>query len=91
MNAKQRRFAQEYAVDHNATVAAIRAGYAEKAAKQTGHKLLQKPEVAQLVGKLDAEKAGWLDRATYFRCAAVPSGRSRPYHEATALVFGERR
>jgi phage terminase small subunit len=56
MNDKQRRFAEEYNVDHNATAAAIRAGYAEKAAKQTGHKLLQKPDVRQLVEKLDAKK-----------------------------------
>ena len=57
MNAKQRRFAREYSVDHNATAAAIRAGYGEGRAKQTGHELLAKPEVAQLVAKLDAEKA----------------------------------
>jgi phage terminase small subunit len=57
MNVKQKRFAEEYAVDHNATAAAIRAGYAEGRAKQTGHDLLYKPEVNQLVQKLDAEKS----------------------------------
>ena len=56
MNDKQRRFAEEYQVDHNASKAAIRAGYAEKAAKQAGYKLLQKPEVLQYVKKLDAGK-----------------------------------
>ena len=60
MTPKQKRFAQEYVIDHNATTAAIRAGYAERSAKQQGYDLLQKPEVAQLVGKLDAEKAGSL-------------------------------
>ncbi len=56
MNEKQRRFAQEYSVDHNATAAAVRAGYAESRARQTGHEMLQKPEVKQLVAKLDSEK-----------------------------------
>lgn len=57
MTPKQNRFAQEYVVDHNATAAAIRAGYAETRAKQQGYDLLQKPEVAQLVEKLDGAKA----------------------------------
>ncbi len=56
MNEKQRRFAQEYSVDHNATAAAVRAGYAESRARQTGHEMLQKPDVKQLVSKLDSEK-----------------------------------
>lgn len=57
MNAKQRRFAEEYSVDHNATAAAIRAGYAEGTARQQGSRLLGKVEVKQLVAKLDGEKA----------------------------------
>ncbi len=57
MNEKQRRFAQEYSVDHNATAAAVRAGYAESRARQQGSRLLAKPDVAQLVAKLDAAKA----------------------------------
>jgi hypothetical protein len=57
VNAKQRRFADEYSVDHNATAAAIRAGYAESRARQQGSRLLAKPDVAQLVAKLDAAKA----------------------------------
>ena len=57
MNAKQRRFAEEYSIDHNATASAVRAGYAESRAKQTGYDLLAKPDVAALVAKLDREKA----------------------------------
>lgn len=57
LNAKQRRFAEEYSVDHNATKAAVRAGYSEKAAKQQGHRLLQNPAVRHAVGSLDAEKS----------------------------------
>ena len=56
MNAGQRRFAEEYSVDHNGSAAALRAGYSPRRAKQTAHRLLQKPDVADLVMKLDSEK-----------------------------------
>jgi len=37
---KQQRFVSEYLIDSNATQAAIRAGYSEKTAQQTGSRLL---------------------------------------------------
>lgn len=37
---KQQRFVTEYLVDHNATKAAMRAGYSEKTAQQQGSRLL---------------------------------------------------
>ena len=40
MNAKQKRFCDEYLIDLNATQAAIRAGYSEKTARQIGQKML---------------------------------------------------
>ena len=40
MNAKQKRFCDEYLIDCNATQAAIRAGYSPKTAKVTGARLL---------------------------------------------------
>lgn len=40
MNARQKRFCDEYLIDCNATQAAIRAGYSAKTAKITGAKLL---------------------------------------------------
>lgn len=40
MNAKHKRFCDEYLIDCNATQAAIRAGYSPKTAKVTGAKLL---------------------------------------------------
>ncbi len=43
---KQRRFIDEYLIDSNAARAAIAVGYSEKAAKQTGYRLLQIPEIA---------------------------------------------
>ena len=40
MNAKQKRFCDEYLIDCNATQAAIRAGYSEKTAKSLGQRML---------------------------------------------------
>ncbi len=40
MTDKQRRFAEEYLVDLNATQAAIRAGYSERTANEQGARLL---------------------------------------------------
>lgn len=48
---KQRRFADEYVVDLNATQAAIRAGYSARTAAQQGHELLRKPEIAALISE----------------------------------------
>ena len=40
MNARQKRFCDEYLIDCNATQAAIRAGYSPKTAKVTGARML---------------------------------------------------
>lgn len=56
MNPRQTAFAHEYVVDHNGAKAAIRAGYAPGRAKQTARDLLRRPDVAQLVERLDAER-----------------------------------
>lgn len=40
MNARQKRFCDEYLIDCNATQAAIRAGYSPKTAKQIGQRML---------------------------------------------------
>lgn len=61
LTAKQQRFVEEYLVDLDATKAAIRAGYAPKAAGQQGYQLLQIPSIAaaikakrdQVTAKLD--------------------------------------
>lgn len=42
---KQRRFAEEYPKDLNATQAAIRAGYSEKTARSIGQENLTKPDI----------------------------------------------
>lgn len=45
MNKKQRKFADEYLIDCNATQAAIRAGYSEKTAKSQGQRLLTNVDI----------------------------------------------
>ena len=45
MNAKQRKFADEYLIDCNATQAAIQAGYNEKTAYSQGQRMLKNVEV----------------------------------------------
>lgn len=55
MNEKQLRFCEEYIIDHNATQAAIRAGYSPKCAKQQGCENLTKPDLAEKIRELEAE------------------------------------
>lgn len=52
MNARQKRFCDEYLIDCNATQAAIRAGYSPKTAKVTGAKMLTN---ANLKGYIDEQ------------------------------------
>jgi len=49
MTVKRHRFVAEYLKDLNATQAAIRAGYAEKGAKDQAYQLMQIPEVAEAI------------------------------------------
>ena len=56
LNEKQRRFAEEYVIDLNATQAAKRAGYSEKTAYSMGHALLKNPEIQKLIGELIEER-----------------------------------
>ena len=55
MNKKQKKFADEYLIDTNATQAAIRAGYSEKTAYSQGQRLLKKDEVKNYI-KTKAEE-----------------------------------
>lgn len=49
MNTKQASFAREYAVDNNATQAAIRAGYSPETAYSQGQRLLKHVEVSKAI------------------------------------------
>ena len=55
MNARQRKFAQLYASDPNATQAAIQAGYSEKTSYSIGQENLKKPEIVEYIQELQAE------------------------------------
>ena len=54
---KQARFAEEYAVDLNASQAALRAGYSPETAGQQGWRLLKNEQVRALVAELRKELA----------------------------------
>jgi phage terminase small subunit len=49
LTAKQEAFVREYLVDLNATQAAIRAGYKQANAHQTGYENLRKPEIVSAI------------------------------------------
>ena len=49
LTAKQQRFCDEYLIDLNATQAAIRAGYSEKAARQIGTENMAKPSIKEYI------------------------------------------
>ena len=56
LTVKQKEFAHHFSASHNASEAALAAGYSPARARQTGHELLKKPDVASLVTELDVEK-----------------------------------
>lgn len=57
---KQKKFADEYIISGNATIAAIKAGYSEKTAGQTGAENLKKPYIKSYIderlAQLESEK-----------------------------------
>jgi len=57
LNAKQKRFVDEYLIDLNATQAAIRAGYSKKTADRIGAELLGKTWVKHAVELAQAKRA----------------------------------
>ena len=71
LTAKQESFVREYLIDKNATQAAIRAGYSEKTAQQTGSENLLKPVIADDAAWEAALKAS-RDGVTGLRGAIEP-------------------
>lgn len=49
LNSKQLRFCDEYLLDHNASRAAVTAGYSQKTANRIGSKLLTKVDILEYV------------------------------------------
>lgn len=58
LNARQRRFVQEYCRDWNASQAAVRAGYASKRGDQSGYQLLRNIEIQQAIRTHQQELQG---------------------------------
>lgn len=55
MTEKQKRFADEYIIDCNATQAAIKAGYSRKTARSIGQENLTKPDIKNYIEEKLAE------------------------------------
>lgn len=53
---KQELFAREYLKDLNATQAAIRAGYSEKAARNQSHRMMTNDDITQRIAELNTER-----------------------------------
>jgi phage terminase small subunit len=66
LNSKQLNFAREYIIDHNATQAAIRAGYSKATANQSGPRLLVNVGVQAEVTRLEGRRAGRLNLTADF-------------------------
>ena len=54
MTDKQERFCREYLIDHNATQAAIRAGFSKKTANEQGSRLLANVNISKRLQQLTA-------------------------------------
>jgi phage terminase small subunit len=63
LTARQRAFAREFLVDHNATQAAIRAGYSPKSAADIGYENLAKPDIVEAMTALVADNSKSAKRA----------------------------
>lgn len=61
MNPKQAAFVRAYLVHHNATQAAVDAGYSSRTAKQQGSRLLTVADVAAAIAAGEAEQARKLE------------------------------
>jgi phage terminase small subunit len=58
---QQERFCREYALELNATKAAVAAGYSERTAQQQGSDILSRPLIAARVAELQAASLARLD------------------------------
>lgn len=56
MNPRQQLFVAEYMIDRNATKAALRSGYSERRAQQTGSRLVHLPPIAAAIRKADTAR-----------------------------------
>ena len=62
LNARQRKFAQEYWATGNGTQSAIKAGYSEKTAHVQASNLLKHPKIQKLIKELEEESRALLQQ-----------------------------
>ena len=89
MNARQKKFCDEYLVDCNATQAAIRAGYSPKTANEQGNRLLAnvsvKTYIEQQLERLHNEKTADAREVLEYLTAVM---RGEQTEEVLKLVGG---
>lgn len=89
MNARQKKFCDEYLIDCNATQAAIRAGYNEKTAYSQGQRMLKNVEVKAYIDeqleRLHTEKTADAQEVLEY-LTAVMRGQHR---EQTLQLVGD--
>jgi phage terminase small subunit len=74
---KQAAFVREYLVDHNASAAALRAGYAPKAAYKTGWENLQKPHIMAEISKTITRQAKKVEVSVEYVLSTIVSTINR--------------
>lgn len=57
LDARQKRFCEEYIIDLNGYKAAIRAGYSEKSSRQQASDLLSRPNISQYISELKDKRS----------------------------------
>jgi len=80
---KQQKFADEYIISGNATQAAIKAGYKEKTAYQTGAENLRKPQIKSYIderlSELSSKKIADQDEVLQFFTSVMRGEILEPY------------
>lgn len=78
MNARQKKFCDEYLINCNATQAAIRAGYSPKTAYSIGEENLKKPELKAYIDeqleRLHSEKTADAQEVLEYLTAVMRGG-----------------
>lgn len=92
MTPKQALFAEQYVLDHCGAAAAVRAGYAPGAARQTAYELLGKPEVQALVAEHEvaAAKDLALSRERVVSEIKAAIAMAREQQDPAAMIAGWR-
>lgn len=84
LTSKQKRFCDEYLVDHNATRAAIRAGYSRKGAEVTGSQLLRNPKCKAYLADKQRKMEKKLEisaERTMLELARIAFGDARQFYD----------